>query len=82
MSVQSISTKELREQLPRVRAGLARGDQYLLIYRSKVIARLEPVAGRQPVDVKVRGGGLRLQANSNHKLTPQYLNQLSIARYE
>lgn len=82
MSVHSISTKELREQLPKVRAGLARGNQYLLIYRSKAIARLEPIKSKPSSDVLVRGGGLKLQANAPQPLTPQYLKQLATQRYE
>ncbi|HLA49161.1 MAG TPA: hypothetical protein VJY84_01290 [Candidatus Saccharimonadales bacterium] len=82
MSVHSISTKELREQLPKVRAGLARGNQYLLIYRSKAIARLEPIKSKPSSDVRVRGGGLKLQANAPQPLTPQYLKQLATRRYE
>jgi len=82
MSVHSISTKELREQLPKVRAGLARGNQYLLIYRSKAIARLEPIKSKPSSDVLVRGGGLKLQANAPQPLTPQYLKQLATRRYE
>lgn len=82
MSVHSISTKELRNNMPRVRAGLNRGDQYLVIYRSKPIARLEPIGQKAPVNTKVVGGGLRLQANSAQELTPEYLNQLVTDRYE
>jgi len=82
MSVHSISTKELREQLPKVRAGLARGNQYLLIYRSKAIARLEPIKSKPSSDVLVHGGGLKLQANAPQPLTPQYLKQLATQRYE
>ncbi len=43
MSEQSISTKELRENLPKVRAGLRRGQSYTIIYRSKPIANLRPI---------------------------------------
>lgn len=81
MNVQSISTKELREQLPSIRAGLGRGTQYLLIYRSKVIARLEPVQAQPVAGSRIRGGSLRLQANSRRELTPEYLKQLSSSRY-
>ncbi|MBI2589135.1 hypothetical protein HYW35_02955 [Candidatus Saccharibacteria bacterium] len=82
MVIQNISTKELREQLPKVRAGLARGDHFLLIYRSRPIARLEPVEQRSLTGSRVRGGGLRLQANSKQRLTPEYLKKLASQRYE
>ena len=68
--------------MPKVRAGLARGNQYLLIYRSKAIARLEPIKSKPSSDVLVRGGGLKLQANAPQPLTPQYLKQLATRRYE
>ena len=82
MSMQSISTKELREQLPKVRAGLAKGNQYTIIYRSKPIARLEPIIQKPSVNVRVKGGTLRLQAYSKRQLTPEYLNELTAEKYE
>ncbi len=82
MSIQSLSTKELREQLPRVRAGLARGDQYLLIYRSKAIARIEPIKQKPSANTRVHGGGLRLQADHAQQLTPEYLKNIASQRYE
>lgn len=81
MTVQSISTKELREQLPKIRAGLARGDHYMLIYRSKPIARLTPLKQKPARPARVRGGSLRLQASSKRRLTPAYLKQLANQRY-
>lgn len=82
MKIQSISTKELREQLPRVRAGLERGEEYLLIYRSKPIARLEPFHQKRRVGERIRGGGLKLQAESRQRLTPDYLKQIASRKYE
>ena len=82
MSMHSISTKELREQLPKVRTGLAKGNQYTIIYRSKPIARLEPIVQKPSENVRVKGGTLRLQAHSKHQLTPEYLNQLAAPKYE
>ena len=82
MSLHSISTKELREQLPKVRAGLAKGNQYTIIYRSKPIARLEPITQSPIANVRVKGGTLRLQANSKQRLTPEYMNELAANKYE
>lgn len=42
MSITTISTKELRLNLPKIRRGLARGRKYLLIHRSKPIAEVVP----------------------------------------
>lgn len=82
MRINSISTKELRQNLPEVRAGLARGDGFLLIYRSKPIGRLEPIARQTFQNTKIKGGGLRLQANSSQRLTPAYLRKLGASQYE
>ena len=80
--MQSISTKELREQLPKVRAGLAKGNQYTIIYRSKPIARLEPIAQKPSASVRIKAGTLRLQIHSKQRLTPEYLNELAAQKYE
>ncbi len=83
MNLHTISTKELREELPRIRAGLARGNQYIIIYRSKPIARLEPITPQKPsAKVRVSGGTLRLQAHTKRLLTPEYLNELAAKKYE
>lgn len=81
MSTQTISTKELRENLPGIRSGLAKGNQYTIIYRSKPIALLEPIATVAP-SRKVVGGGFRLQEAAGRKLTPEYLNKLAENKYE
>lgn len=38
-----VSMKELREDFGKVRRGLNRGEKYLLVYRSKVLAEIKPV---------------------------------------
>lgn len=40
----TISTKELRLNLPKIRRGLARGRKYLLIHRSKPVAEIMPTS--------------------------------------
>lgn len=82
MNTYSISTKELREELPKIRQGLARGNHYTLIYRSKPIGRLEPLTTPNNSKVRLKGGTLRLQASSEQLLTPEYLNQLAAQKYE
>lgn len=77
-----ISTKELREELPRIRAGLARGNHYTLIYRSKPIAQLQPLTPKKSnTPVRITGGTLRLQENTDCQLTPEYLDELAAGRY-
>jgi hypothetical protein len=83
MNMRTISTKELRDEMPRIRAGLAKGNQYTVIYRSKPIAHLEPITSHEPgAPVRVKGGTLRLQAYSSKPLTPEYLNELAAKKYE
>ncbi len=80
--MQSISTKELREQLPKIRAGLAKGNQYTIIYRSRPIGRLEPITQKLSANVRIKAGTLRLQIHSKRRLTPEYLNELAAQKYE
>lgn len=40
-----ISTKELRASLPAIRKQLAYGEEYLLIFQSRPIAKLVPIDG-------------------------------------
>ena len=40
----SISVKELRENLPFVRRQLIKGNTFLIIYKSKPIAKLTPIS--------------------------------------
>lgn len=45
---QSISVKELRENFPKVRRGLARGIHYTVIHRSKPIGEFSPLQESHP----------------------------------
>ncbi|MBI5356570.1 hypothetical protein HZB78_03070 [Candidatus Collierbacteria bacterium] len=42
MNTITISTKELRLNMPKIRRGLSGGRKYLLIHRSKPIAEIAP----------------------------------------
>ena len=46
MGIQTISTKELREDFAQVRAAMEAGQSLVLLYRSKPLAEIKPV--RQP----------------------------------
>lgn len=50
MKTQTISTKELRENFERVKNAMARGESLLLLYRSKPLARIEPVQHTEELD--------------------------------
>jgi len=43
MSIQTISTKELRENFSQFKALMAAGKPLLLLYRSKPLAEIKPV---------------------------------------
>lgn len=44
MNIQTISTKELRENFARVISSIEAGQNLLLIYRSKPLAEIRPLA--------------------------------------
>lgn len=41
--MQALSIKELRNKLPLVRSELKKGEEFLIIYQSRPIAKLTPV---------------------------------------
>lgn len=44
MNLQTISTKELREDFSRLRAAIEAGQPLLLLYRSQPLAKILPIA--------------------------------------
>ena len=44
MQTQTISAKELRNNLPKIINSLKKGKDYTLIYRSKPVAQIRPVS--------------------------------------
>lgn len=44
MSIQTISTKELREDFSQVRAAMEAGKSLVLLYRSRPLAKIQPIA--------------------------------------
>lgn len=44
MQLQTISVKELRNNMPKIIASLKRGASYTLIHRSKPVAQINPVS--------------------------------------
>lgn len=43
MSIQTISTKELREDFSQVRTAMEAGQSLVLLYRSKPLAKIQPL---------------------------------------
>lgn len=48
-----ISTKELRTTLPTIRKGLAKGEEFYLIYQSKPVAKISPLTQMETDDVTI-----------------------------
>ena len=86
MNINIISVKELRENFPVIRKGLKEKRVYLLVYRSKPLAKLLPfdfeeesesVQGKPEFSVKKLAGGLKLGKD----LTPKKINKLLQEKY-
>ncbi|KKU45165.1 MAG: hypothetical protein UX62_C0040G0004 [Microgenomates group bacterium GW2011_GWA2_46_7] len=75
MNIQTISTKQLREDFSSVKTAMNAGQTLLLLYRSKPLAKISPVA--QP-KLKSRTFSKR-QINewiADDKLTPKQEQQI------
>ncbi|MBI2415898.1 MAG: hypothetical protein HYV33_04550 [Candidatus Kerfeldbacteria bacterium] len=44
MAIQTITTKELRTNLPKIKQAVDQGQSFVLIYRSRPFAQLSPLA--------------------------------------
>ncbi len=55
MNTTTISTKELRLNMPKIRLGLSRGRRYLLIHRSKPVAEISPPDKEFPSSAEALG---------------------------
>ena len=82
MTTDTISTKQLRDELPRIRRGVAQGKTYTIIYRSQPFAELRPIEKKTPPRPKLTGGGMHLQSRIDRKLTPEYFNEIAATLYD
>lgn len=57
MNIQTISTKELREDFSRVKNAMENGQSLLLLYRSRPLAEIKPV--RQKSETRPRSFSLK-----------------------
>ncbi len=60
----------------------ASGERIIIGKSGKPFARLEPFSNSKAVHKQFKGGSLELQAHSEHKLTPEYLNELADSKYD
>lgn len=87
MDAQPISTKQLREDMPAIKAKLLEGQSFYWIDRSKLIGRIEPLQKKQSAPMSAKeyrkyiesiAGGI----NSKKPLSPRQLNRLYDKQYE
>lgn len=60
----------------------ARGERIIIGKAGKPIARLEPFSNTKAVHRQFKGGGLRLQEQVGHPLTPEHINELAASKYD
>ena len=87
MDIQTISTKQLRQDMPAIKARLANGESFYWIDRSKPIGKIGPIEKKQEKVmsseeyhkyVKKMAGGFA----SKKPLSPRELNKILEKRYE
>ena len=78
----TISTKQLRTELPAIRAGLARGHRYTVIYRSLPIAELTPLSSSQRKRSALKGGRFNFAEKLGRELTPELINEIALTKYD
>lgn len=87
MDIQTVSTKQLREEMPSIKMRLRQGESFYWIDRSKPIGKIEPMEKKQEKVmnakeyrkyIKGMAGGFA----SKKPLSPRELNKLLDKRYE
>jgi len=90
MDIQPISTKDLRQDLPNIKAQLLAGQSFFWIDRSKPVGIIQPLPQRKKALSKKQqleeyekyiekiAGGI----NSKKQLSPKQLNRFIDERYE
>lgn len=73
--MQAISVKELRENLPAIRGELKKGESFLIIHKSKPIAKLEPFETLQQLTEEDKNFEEAAVADVNAALGDDYLTK-------
>lgn len=60
----------------------ANGERIIIGKAGKPLARLEPFSNTNAVHRQFSGGSLRLQEKAGRPLTPEYLNELAVTKYD
>lgn len=87
MDIQTVSTKQLRNEMPSIKARLQQGESFYWIDRSKPIGKIEPIQIKQKKVMSAKeykkyiksiAGGFAFKKS----LSPKELNNLLDQRYE
>ena len=78
-----ISTKQLRTDMPRIRAGLARGNSYTVVYRSQPIGEITPAKSINVNKPTLPAGGrFNFTKKLGRELTPELFNEIALTKYD
>jgi len=77
-----INVHEAKTNFSKLLDRAADGERIIIGKAGKPFARLEPFSNSKAVHRRFKGGNLELQANSENKLTPEYLNELADSKYD
>lgn len=76
-----INVHEAKTNFSKLLDRVASGERIIIGKSGKPVARLEPFSNSKVVHRQFKGGNLELQAHSQRKLTPEYLNKLADSKY-
>lgn len=77
-----INVHEAKTNFSKLLDRAAQGERIIIGKAGKPMARLEPFSNTNAVHRRFKGGGLKLQAYSQQKLTPEYMNKLAESKYD
>jgi len=77
-----INVHEAKTNFSKLLDRAASGERIIIGKSGKPFARLEPFSNSKAVHKQFKGGNLELQAHTDHKLTPEYLNELADSKYD
>lgn len=60
----------------------ANGERIIIGKAGKPLARLEPFSNTKAVHRQFTGGNLRLQEQAGRPLTPEYLNEIALSKFD
>lgn len=87
MDIQTVSTKQLRTEMPSIKARLQQGESFYWIDRSKPIGKIAPIEKKQEKVMNAKEYRKYIQSIAGgfafkKSLSPKELNKLLEQRYE